>query len=307
MEPRSAEDQAKIPNSMLYDDPSPPNGERKIGHGQDLVISPQTLDQPKPRIDHLLQPSIPTSSPASAELSRIMTLSPATPPPEANFRYRECLKNHAVSIGGHVVDGCGEFMPSGEEGTPEFFRCAACRCHRNFHRKEIVDCGGSELWRSTNFQYNHQNGNGPLNYGLIRHAANSIPQQTLLHRSSRRHQGFSPGPGQPVMVAFCGGGEAESSSEDLGRCGDGGGWRQEDMAMVVQSQQSPKKRFRTKFSEEQKERMMGFAEKLGWKMQKGDEDEVVKFCEEVGVKRQVFKVWMHNNKHAMKRKQEQPC
>lgn len=23
--------------------------------------------------------------------------------------YRECLKNHAASLGGHAVDGCGEF------------------------------------------------------------------------------------------------------------------------------------------------------------------------------------------------------
>ncbi|KAK3416009.1 hypothetical protein EUGRSUZ_H01283 [Eucalyptus grandis] len=44
---------------------------RKIDHGQDHVISPQTLDQPKPRIDHLLQPSIPTSSPPTAKFTKI--------------------------------------------------------------------------------------------------------------------------------------------------------------------------------------------------------------------------------------------
>ena len=54
----------------------------------------------------------------------------------AGRRYRECLKNHAVGIGGHAVDGCGEFMPAGEEGTLDALRCAACNCHRNFHRKE---------------------------------------------------------------------------------------------------------------------------------------------------------------------------
>lgn len=305
MEPRSEEDQARIPNSLLYDHPNPPNGERKIDHGQNHVISTQTLDQPKPRIDDLLQPSVPTSSPPAAEFPNMTALTQALPPPPANFRYRECLKNHAISIGGHVVDGCGEFMPRGDEDTPEFFRCAACSCHRNFHRKEIVAHGGGELGYMANFQYNHRNGN-ILSYGQIRHAANSIPhQQTLLHQS-RHRQSFSPGPAQPVMVAFGGGGEAESSSEDLGgfQRSDGGRWRHEEL-LAVQMQQSPKKRFRTKFSEEQKERMMEFAEKLGWKMQKGDEDEVVKFCEEVRVKRQVFKVWMHNNKQTMKRKQ--PC
>ncbi|XP_015086489.1 uncharacterized protein LOC107029567 isoform X1 [Solanum pennellii] len=55
----------------------------------------------------------------------------------SSIRYRECLKNHAASMGGHALDGCGEFMPSGEEGTPGALKCAACNCHQNFHRKEI--------------------------------------------------------------------------------------------------------------------------------------------------------------------------
>ncbi|KAG5556163.1 hypothetical protein RHGRI_006702 [Rhododendron griersonianum] len=57
-------------------------------------------------------------------------------------RYKECRKNHAASIGGHAVDGCREFMPAGEEGTAAAFKCAACSCHRNFHRQEAEsnDC-----------------------------------------------------------------------------------------------------------------------------------------------------------------------
>ncbi|MCD7456993.1 hypothetical protein HAX54_033808 [Datura stramonium] len=55
---------------------------------------------------------------------------------KSSVRYRECLKNHAVGIGGHALDGCGEFMPAGEEGTMDALKCAACNCHRNFHRKE---------------------------------------------------------------------------------------------------------------------------------------------------------------------------
>ncbi|KAF3439223.1 hypothetical protein FNV43_RR17498 [Rhamnella rubrinervis] len=51
-------------------------------------------------------------------------------------RYRECLKNHAVGIGGHAVDGCGEFLAAGADGTLDALKCAACNCHRNFHRKE---------------------------------------------------------------------------------------------------------------------------------------------------------------------------
>ena len=61
---------------------------------------------------------------------------------------------------------------------------------------------------------------------------------------------------------------------------------------------SSKKRFRTKFSAEQKEKMLGFAEKLGWKLQRKEvDDEIERFCKSVGVTRQVFKVWMHNHKN----------
>lgn len=60
-----------------------------------------------------------------------------------------------------------------------------------------------------------------------------------------------------------------------------------------------KKRFRTKFTEEQKEMMAQFAERVGWRMPKLPEEEsaVQQFCQEVGVKRRVLKVWMHNHKH----------
>jgi ZF-HD homeobox protein with Cys/His-rich dimerization domain len=60
---------------------------------------------------------------------------------EANsfqVNFKECLKNHASSIGGYAVDGCCEFLPAGDEGTLEFFKCGACDCHKNFHRKETV-------------------------------------------------------------------------------------------------------------------------------------------------------------------------
>lgn len=55
-------------------------------------------------------------------------------------RYRECMKNHAASIGGYAVDGCREFLAArGEEGSSAALSCAACGCHQNFHRKEAVD------------------------------------------------------------------------------------------------------------------------------------------------------------------------
>ncbi|KAL9349777.1 hypothetical protein Peur_057032 [Populus x canadensis] len=34
-------------------------------------------------------------------------------------RYKECLKNHAATICGKAIDGCGEFIPGEEEGSLE--------------------------------------------------------------------------------------------------------------------------------------------------------------------------------------------
>lgn len=57
-----------------------------------------------------------------------------------------------------------------------------------------------------------------------------------------------------------------------------------------------KKRFRSKFTQDQKDKMLEFAEKVGWRIPREDDPDVQRFCEVVGVKRKVLKVWMHNNK-----------
>lgn len=71
-----------------------------------------------------------------------------------NVRYLECQKNHAASIGGYALDGCREFMASGEEGTDLALVCAACGCHRNFHRQEVdaevvAECSSSSQHSSS--------------------------------------------------------------------------------------------------------------------------------------------------------------
>ncbi|XP_022751389.1 zinc-finger homeodomain protein 6-like [Durio zibethinus] len=305
-------------------------------HGTDSTIlnrnPPQTLDHhalyhpelnpqhqihkprrdPEPDPDPVSAPLATTSATVTATANRSSLKSPrqqlptSQPPPVDGptptpisstplIRYRECLKNHAASKGGHVVDGCGEFMPSGEGGTLEALKCAACDCHRNFHRKEIN--GETQYAPSCYYSYNPHRNNTRRDPA---HPPQLHPQQPApLHQ-----QGFSLGlstspstmPIAPVMMNFGGGGPAESSSEDL------------NMFHSIAGRQSSypqpsKKRFRTKFSQEQKDKMMELAEKLGWRIQKRDEQEVQQFCAQVGVKRQVFKVWMHNNKQAMKKKQ----
>lgn len=51
-------------------------------------------------------------------------------------RYMECQKNHAACSGGYAVDGCMKFMASTAAGDQGALTCAACGCHRNFHKKE---------------------------------------------------------------------------------------------------------------------------------------------------------------------------
>ncbi|KAK8716754.1 hypothetical protein V6N13_044055 [Hibiscus sabdariffa] len=270
----------------------------ELNHQEQVTESRRDLD---PEID----PGSTSVGGASATANR-SSGSPKSPPQPPTsqpqpvsstdplIRYRECLKNHAASMGAHVVDGCGEFMPSGGEGTVEALKCAACECHRNFHRKEIN--GESQYAPGP-----------PSRYHTRKNTVVHLQQPTPLNQ-----QRFSLGlsvsspstamPIAPVMMNFGGGGGyasglAESSSEDLNMLYPGG---QSSHDIIPQSS---KKRFRTKFSQDQKDKMVEFAEKLGWRIQKQDEQELQQFCAQVGVKRQVFKVWMHNNKQAMKKKQ----
>ena len=48
-----------------------------------------------------------------------------------------------------------------------------------------------------------------------------------------------------------------------------------------------------------------FAEKVGWKMQRCDDKMVADFCNEIGIRRGIFKVWMHNNKNTIGRKDKE--
>ncbi|KAI5002660.1 hypothetical protein ZWY2020_027310 [Hordeum vulgare] len=57
----------------------------------------------------------------------------------AIVRYRECQRNLLAGNGRHVVDGCQGFMASIGVDEATMFLCAACGCHRSFHRREVVD------------------------------------------------------------------------------------------------------------------------------------------------------------------------
>ncbi|CAA3030457.1 Hypothetical predicted protein [Olea europaea subsp. europaea] len=53
--------------------------------------------------------------------------------------YTACMRNHAATLGGYALDGCGEFIPTGSAGTPGELLCAACNCHRNFHQRLVME------------------------------------------------------------------------------------------------------------------------------------------------------------------------
>lgn len=182
-------------------------------------------------------------------------LARATPSARATFRYKECMKNHAAAVGAHAVDGCGEFMAGGADGTIEAFKCAACNCHRNFHRKVTTEgsSGDAFIPLSEQAQYHR------------------LPTTTVF---------------RPTL------GLGSTSSGRLSR-------EEEDQEDV--SNPAPKKRLRTKFTQQQKEKMTEFAEKLGWKIQKHDGADIDQFCKDTSVKRHVLKVWIHNNKNKLAR------
>ncbi|GLJ54480.1 hypothetical protein SUGI_1170180 [Cryptomeria japonica] len=196
-----------------------------------------------------------------------------------NIKYRECLKNHAASIGGHANDGCGEFMPSGEDGTLEALKCAACGCHRNFHRRDTDPSSSS----SSSCYYCYGTNGGVLSKRpTLQLPGTHLP---LALPASPHGTAIAPRSSHPQMIVAFGGEEHDHM----------GG-----QAMYLPH--AMKKRFRTKFTQEQKDKMCAFAEKVGWRIQKHDDLAVQQFCMEVGVKRHVLKVWMHNNKHTLAKK-----
>lgn len=295
---------------------------------EEITIPPPTAAAPpQPPPQAMVQPSYdsivgPNSAPSRLRVNQVISSSGGERR-SGVVRYRECLKNHAVSIGGHAVDGCGEFMAAGEEGTLDALKCAACNCHRNFHRKETDISGGSEIIPphanpspvSATIPHSQlpssgtpQQAAGALYPQFSAYYRTPAPhhqqQQHQHHPAHAQHHQYRP---LAVLPSTSGGTHSGDMADDMshpsssggeGRSGGGGGAGGgvgSGMMMV------PKKRHRTKFTQEQKDKMLAFAEKLGWRIQKHDEAAVQQFCTEVQVKRQVLKVWMHNNKHTLGR------
>lgn len=213
-----------------------------------------------------------TSSPAAADSSLHLIEQPPLPMVVAG--YRECRKNHAVRLGRLALDGCREFMPSStgaalsdDNEVPGYLRCAACGCHRNFHRRDYSASPGP-AWSPPSPR--------PLSPVPTSYYA---PAPWMLRAPGNWTSGF------PKLAV---------SLPDVN--GDDG---------RLPGVRGRRKRERTKFSKEQKEKMEAFAEQVGWKMKTDGDDEkkkkaVEEFCREVGVSRGVLKIWMNNHKRKHK-------
>ncbi|GER50491.1 homeobox protein 30 [Striga asiatica] len=203
--------------------------------------------------------------------------------------YRECLKNHAASLGGHAVDGCGEFMPSpaSDPAEPASLTCAACGCHRNFHRREPDEppLPPPSAVPALEYQPHHRHHPPPprSDSGGSPSDSPSPPPISSSYYPSAPH----------MLLALSHGLSASPTTGSV-------------FASPHVPGSGSRKRHRTKFTQLQKEKMLDFSEKVGWKMQKRDDGAINELCNEIGVDRGVFKVWMHNNKNNYGKKDSDP-
>ncbi|KAM0923545.1 hypothetical protein ACQ4PT_005463 [Festuca glaucescens] len=201
-------------------------------------------------------------------------------------KYKECLRNHAAAMGGQAFDGCGEYMPA----SPDSFKCAACGCHRSFHRRAGGLGGGGGGVTAPFFfspppppppQHHHHH---PVLQGFVPSSAPLRPPQLALPYHAVPPAAWHHGLLDPA--AGRAGSETPPRADDCSPgCGGSGSFG--------------RKRHRTKFTPEQKERMRDFAERQGWRINRDDGGALDRFCLEIGVKRNVLKVWMHNHKHQL--------
>ncbi|XP_043705140.1 zinc-finger homeodomain protein 11-like [Telopea speciosissima] len=166
--------------------------------------------------------------------------------------YKECQKNHAASLDDHALDGCGEFMPSPSATLtdPTSLKYAACGCHRNFHLRELEAA-------SLSFDL-HQHHYHPSPHPSIaaRERSPNSPSSSPPSLSSSYH------PSAPPMLLAL-------STRLSGPLDNHQIVAATTMTAATTSTNSDgRKRFRTKFNQEQKEKMFAFSERLGWKMQK---------------------------------------
>ncbi|GJR01633.1 homeodomain-like protein [Tanacetum coccineum] len=226
------------------------------GHEVDLPIRAQPT---RIGTDHVTLPSF-----SSGAFSGSKHL----PPPFTT--YGRCNKNQASNTSdGIVLDGCGEFMPqqtTTDPNDPSSLICDACGCHRSFHREHMI------MHPMHNF----------VDYLFPLGRSCDTPSPTPVYSS------YYPSLPFPHMFsAFNSNGlppHQHLNNNNNNNPIDSPFNRNKD------------KRHRSKFSQEQKDKMLELARRVGWKIQKNNDEMVMIFCNEIRVSKSNFRVWMHNNK-----------
>ncbi|CAH8390770.1 unnamed protein product [Eruca vesicaria subsp. sativa] len=176
------------------------------------------------------RPPKPTPPPPHAPSPTIESLLQLSPKPH----YGECRKNQAASTTTTTAyDGCGEFVSANP--AEDSLNCAACGCHRTFHLQE------------------------PLSDGAILEILKISPLQ--------------------FRQIFC----------------SPYGNTEERIVTDRSNEEGAKKRVKRRFTEEQREKMRSYAEKVGWKVSTESRERVKEFCDGIGVTRKNLRVWMNNN------------
>ncbi|KAM0888240.1 hypothetical protein ACQ4PT_028465 [Festuca glaucescens] len=237
--------------------------------------------------------------------------------------YQECIRNHAALMGGHAVDGCGGYLASLQfnPADPASFMCVACGCHRNFHRHVMVEeewpaqpqvallpapptaasvlqgppqCGeetpedrlpavdgDDPKFDSDGLEYDDERFVSPpqLLQAPPAHLTAPVAQQPPAY--------FSPSPQPPMLLSL------NSSAPPPGAA------QGQRLPVQVSPATAPpayvgaapaKKRLRTKFSVEKKQRMQELSELLEWRLQKHGQAIVDDWCRDNGMSKGVFKL-----------------
>ncbi|KAJ0252524.1 Zinc-finger homeodomain protein 13 [Hirschfeldia incana] len=252
------------------------------------------------------------------------TRPPHAPPPilESIFRlppeprYGECRKNQApIAAGTTAYDGCGEFVSS--DPGQDSLDCAACGCHRSFHHREESLSGGTntilEVLKISPSQFRQifcsPYGDGETDEeGKKRIATDRSPEEEA-GRAKRVKTRFTTEQTEKMRsyAEKVGWKVSSESRERVKEFCDGIGvtrrklrvWmnnHHEDKGRVDEEEEGRVKRFKTKFTAEQTERMRSYAEKLRWKVRAEDREETEVFCSEIGVNLNKFVIWMNNHK-----------
>nr|CDM82019.1 unnamed protein product [Triticum aestivum] len=167
----------------------------------------------------------------------------AVAPGVEEVTYMECGRNHGLASGGHVVDGCGEWMPLGDHNPADAssYKCAACGCDRNFHRKSTTREGTEYDDKLSVYR--------PLQPPPAYHPAR-VAQQPPPYISCARHS-------RPLGAL-----QIQRLTVQ----------RSPVTAPPPHGVMSERKRSRTMFTADQKLRMQELSEHLGWSLQKRDKD-----------------------------------